>query len=66
MLSGCSFTYGTGVEPHESWPKLLGINNFGLPGSSNDKICRLAIEYIRIAKPDAIFQCGHFGTDVNG
>ena len=52
---GCSFTYGTGVKPYESWPKLLGVNNFGMPGSSNDKICRLAIEYIRLAKPDAIF-----------
>lgn len=52
---GCSFTYGTGVEPYEAWPKLVGANNYGLPGSSNDKICRLAIEYIRIAKPDTIF-----------
>lgn len=52
---GCSFTYGTGVEYDEAWPKLIGANNYGLPGSSNDKICRLAIEYISIAKPDAIF-----------
>ena len=42
--------HGTGVEPYEAWPKLVGANNYGLPGSSNDKICRLAIEYIRIAK----------------
>lgn len=52
---GCSFTYGTGVHYNEAWPFLLGANNFGLPGSSNDKICRLAIEYIRTYKPKNIF-----------
>ena len=52
---GCSFTYGTGVKAVEAWPFLLGVNNFGLPGSSNDKICRLAIEYIKLKSPKRIF-----------
>jgi hypothetical protein len=52
---GCSLTYGIGVEHKESWPHLLGIFNSGAPGSSNDRIARLAIEYIDQHKPKNIF-----------
>ena len=52
---GCSFTYGTGVVLNNTWPYLLGTSNYGLPGSSNDRICRLAIEYINLTNPNKIY-----------
>lgn len=52
---GCSFTYGYGVEHEESWPALLGLYNCGQSGSSNDRIARLAIEYINTYSPKDIY-----------
>lgn len=50
---GCSFTFGTGVN--NPWPKILGVVNCGQPGSSNDKIARLAISYCNTFKPKKIY-----------
>lgn len=52
---GCSFTYGQGVKHKQSWPSLLGVYNCGQVGSSNDRICRHAIEYINTYSPKEIF-----------
>ncbi len=52
---GCSFTYGTGVKHKNTWPALLGVYNCGQPGTSNDRIVRLAIEYINTYSPKEIY-----------
>jgi len=52
---GCSFTFGYGIEHENSWPCLLGLYNCGQSGSSNDRITRLAIEYINTYKPANIY-----------
>lgn len=57
---GCSFTFGTGVDDHHPWPAILGVANCGQPGSSNDKIARLAISYINEFKPTDIYVCWTF------
>jgi hypothetical protein len=54
---GCSCTFGTGVDERHHWPGLMGIANCGQPGSSNDKIARLAVSYINTYKPREIFIC---------
>lgn len=50
---GCSFTFGTGVN--DPWPERLGVVNCGQPGSSNDKIARLAISYCKTFQPSEIY-----------
>jgi hypothetical protein len=40
LAFGCSHTYGTGNQPEEAWPALLGATNQGVPGSSTDLIAR--------------------------
>jgi hypothetical protein len=52
---GCSMTYGLGVDENQAWPSLVGVYNLGQPGSSNDRIVRLAIEYINDYRPNNIF-----------
>lgn len=52
---GCSATWAEGVEINEDWPALLGLYNGAQPGSSNDRIVRLAIEYINEHRPDTIY-----------
>ena len=52
---GCSFTFGTGVDEKQHWPGLMGIVNCGQPGSSNDKITRLAVTYCKNFKPSSIY-----------
>lgn len=48
---GCSFTHGSHLLQEETWPSLLGktlnkkINNYGIPGSSNQEILANALEY---------------------
>jgi isopenicillin N synthase-like dioxygenase len=42
---GDSFTYGEELEDRSNaWPTLLGYENYGLPGASNEYIFRTAIE----------------------
>ena len=57
---GCSFTFGSSVDEHQPWPYILDIANCGQPGSSNDKIARLAISYINTFKPTDIYVCWTF------
>lgn len=52
---GCSFTFGYGVNHEQSWPALMGLYNCGQSGSSNDRIARLAIEYINTYSPKNIY-----------
>ncbi len=52
---GCSATWGEGVEIGQDWCNLLNLYNGGQPGSSNDRICRLAIEYINQYSPNRIY-----------
>lgn len=52
---GCSFTFGYGIEHENSWPSLLGVYNCGQSGSSNDRITRLAIQYINTYNPKNIY-----------
>lgn len=52
---GCSFTFGIGVEEGQDWPSLLGVYNSGKPGSSNDRLVRLAVDYIFKYQPSEIF-----------
>ena len=54
---GCSCTFGFSVDEHHAWPSILEIANCGQPGSSNDKIARLAISYINTFKPTDIYVC---------
>ena len=38
---GCSHTQGVGVEPHQAWPALMGIQNLGVSGVSADFCYRM-------------------------
>ena len=42
LALGCSHTWGTGIEVHETWPYLLGARNFGIGSASGDQIVRIA------------------------
>lgn len=44
---GCSHTWGTGVEPHETWSYLLGARNYGQGSCSADFIARTAPDIIK-------------------
>lgn len=57
---GCSFTFGTGVDEHHPFPAILEVANCGQPGSSNDKIARLAVSYINTYRPKDIYVCWTF------
>jgi hypothetical protein len=51
---GCSFTFGIGVEEGQDWPSILGLYNLGRPGSSNDRLVRMAVDYVFKYRPDNI------------
>ena len=55
LAFGCNHTYGVGVEKHETWPYLLGADNFGVNGCSADYITRTAPSIIEVTIPDIIF-----------
>jgi len=59
---GCSSTYGMGVEYEQTFAYQLNAYNVGQPGSSNDRICRLAIEYINTYCPEKIYVFWTFDT----
>lgn len=52
LAFGCSFTEGTGLHQHQTWPsvlsKLLGIKiwNLGVAGSAGDTVFRLLDHYL--------------------
>ena len=52
---GCSHTYGTGVEPYQAWPALLGIENLGQPGCSTDYCVRILGDYLKSNTVDAVY-----------
>jgi hypothetical protein len=52
---GCSHTYGTGVEPHQAWPALLGIENLGKPGCSTDYCTRLLRDTVKVHNIDTVY-----------
>lgn len=52
---GCSHTYGVGVDPHESWPALLQLKNYGVSGISTDCIARVIPGIIDKETPSRIF-----------
>ncbi len=54
---GCSHTFGSSVDEAHHWPGILELANCGQPGSSNDKIARLAISYINTFSPNSIYVC---------
>jgi hypothetical protein len=57
LCFGCSFTMGTGVHNHETWPsqleQLTGLSciNLGHAGCSNDTVFRMAAHYLKLMKP---------------
>lgn len=57
LALGCSFTFGTGLHEHQTWPSLLGkklnlhIWNLGLGGAAYDTVFRLAQFYIPHLNP---------------
>lgn len=52
---GCSHTWGVGVEPHETWPYLLGAKNFGVGSASSDQVVRLAKTLIEQHSPKIVY-----------
>ena len=54
---GCSFTMGTGLYAHDTWPEQLAaitgleVANLGHAGSSNDTAFRFAEYYLKFLKP---------------
>jgi hypothetical protein len=54
---GCSFTMGTGVALHHTWPTQLSmfanlnVANLGHAGSSNDTAYRMADHYLKYLRP---------------
>jgi hypothetical protein len=54
VASGCSFTYGQGVDPQESWPaqlsELLSVEcvNLGLPGMGNEHVLSSIVDYFSV------------------
>jgi len=58
---GCSFTMGTGLFAHETWPAQLTeisgltIINLAHAGSSNDTALRMAMHYLPMLKPRYAF-----------
>jgi hypothetical protein len=58
---GCSYTMGTGLFQHHTWPAQLteisGLTtiNLGHAGSSNDTALRMAMHYLPILKPRYAF-----------
>jgi hypothetical protein len=54
---GCSFTMGTGVLSHDTWPEQLqaltglSVANLGHAGSSNDTAVRFALHYLPLLRP---------------
>lgn len=52
---GCSYSFGYGVDDTHTWPYMLDIFNGALPGSSNDRIARLAVQYMNTYRPKNIY-----------
>ena len=54
---GDSFTMGTGVHSHDTWPEQLAnitelsVANLGHAGSSNDTAVRFALHYLPLLRP---------------
>jgi hypothetical protein len=48
---GCSVTYGTAVDRTQTWPALLGYENFGVPGAGVDAIFYNAYKIVELFKP---------------
>jgi|TARA_R110000822_G_scaffold153404_1_gene292879 hypothetical protein len=64
---GCSFTYGTAIEPYNTWPAVLGsstgriVKNYGIGGSNNQEIIANALEYVSNYKTNnVILMLCHF------
>jgi hypothetical protein len=55
LAFGCSHTWGTGVEDHETWSFLLGAKNYGVGGSSSDHIIRIASSLIAKERPQIVY-----------
>jgi hypothetical protein len=57
LCFGCSFTMGTGLQEHFTWPSQfsaitgMSVANLGHAGSSNDTAVRFALHYIPLLKP---------------
>ena len=49
---GCSFTFGSAIEKHQTWPAVLAsltnhdVKNYGIGGSNNQEIIANAYEYV--------------------
>jgi len=49
---GCSFTFGSAIEKHQTWPAILAslvnndVKNYGIGGSNNQEIVANAYEYV--------------------
>ncbi len=56
---GCSWTFGYGVA--SPWPELANLYNCGQNSASNDKIARLATNYIDQFSPDVVVIMWTFG-----
>lgn len=52
---GCSHTFGTGVEPNEAWPALLGLKNYGVEGCSTDYIARVFPYVAAKEQPEVVY-----------
>lgn len=55
LAFGCSHTFGTGVEPNETWSYLLNARNYGVPGCSADFVARTAPAIIEELSPDVVY-----------
>lgn len=55
LAFGCSHTKGIGVDPHEAWPALLNLKNYGVAGCSTDHIVRIAPNIIQQESPKKIY-----------
>jgi len=57
LALGCSFTVGTGLEQHQTWPEVLAqqiqlpVYNLGVFGCAIDTCFRLCYYYIDVIKP---------------
>ena len=58
-IAGDSFVFGHGVD--HPFPQILNIDNLGMPGASNDRIVRHAIQYIRNYEPHTVIVCWTYG-----
>ena len=63
---GCSYTFGIGIDNDSTWSQVLHLNtkilpqdavmwNLGIPGASNDQICRLLVDIYFLYKPSLVY-----------